>query len=1013
MRRLNNIMWGVAFAVSLAAAYGGQSLVLTNSAPISTAPLSGNSVYSSVNNWRIEGQFDNLLTPSAFAGLWELDSAFSIKILISPTNDLILRGYNNNEGTSLSLGSSTSVRFVAQRNSVSGKYTLEAWNMETGAYTYAEGNIQTTGSADFRSARFSIGSFYEAQNPNVHLGHLRWYSSVRATNGPPPPLSTTTYGNLLDYEFEGNLNDSGPQHTSFSLAGGPTYASTVSYPPGVLLSNPPISQRAGESMSLNGTASFSNSDSPAIACTWQLIAGTGIWNNQDQCLTTLTPPVAGTYIVRLRVADSQGRSQTKEFTVGAVATDENGGVILPNATISSLLGPMVRYGTNPWGWADNRHKAVADHQVSHLDTFFPDYWNTASPNGTVAVVSGSTEVTGTGTQFQTDFCGGAGSTTPVAATRGIYIWYASPDYPGQYGRGRYLVQSCESQEHLTLTWAFSHKNGSSSGLSFRVVNPDTDEFPWVFSGIPANYYDNVLALYKLYYLTGQETYRNAARALAQRFWTGPNWDMGASYNTNQLGGRYITAGPARGQAVTGLIVWALESNTNIWPGVHHLWDYWMAVAQLQIGWGQMGDIREMGYITSGLSLCAHYDPDPTYRANCGAAVNNLIDNLWGPLEVDGHWRATAITRFFAGSGVSVHVVDGSPQITLNGSATWSESDFSHDHSFDRWAWFINDPNNVGLAGKQNSDVGDTVAYRVLGLTDATHAVLTSNYNSGACPAPDGCNKGMALTVQPGFGTSPFMLGLAMGGMGTYVYDYYASIGDTVHANRVKRFVADGVNWLSSTGFDMSNTALYQGRDFLSCEPNPGASQYCWATGARSLAGEAMLAFSADYMLNQSSLTFDTMERLYQGIFAKPGYSAPYTLDGTYLVDIDDPGVPGAYMLSNSAQSNKWLGFFFGYGGATAWPLARIGGVDRTPARTITVPLNLSSVPGSTQARLTVTAPTGTSVQTLCSESPCTISVDDRQGNHQLRIDYLSSTGELLAPGETSLLTVRPSPSRRR
>lgn len=1012
MRRLNNIVRVVGFVAGVSSAYGGQSLVLTNTTPTSNTTLTGNSVYANVSSWRLEGQLDNLVAPSAFAGIWELDSVFNIKVLISPTKDLIFRGYNNSEGTALALGSSTSIRFVAQRNTATGKYILEVWDMETGIYKQAEGNIQTAGNADFRSQRFSIGSFSEPQNPTVRIGHLRWYSSIRATNGPPPPLSTTSYGNLLDYEFEGNLNDSGPQHITASMSG-PVYTGTATYPPGVLLSNPPVSQRAGESLSLNGTASFSNSDSPAITCTWQLIQGTGMWSNQDQCLAAFTPPVAGTYVVRLRVADSQARSQTKEFTVGAVATDENGAVILPSAAISSLLGPMARYGTNPWEWADNRHKAVADHQVNNLDTFFPAYWNTANPNGTVSVVHGSTEVNGTGTQFQTDFCGGTGNTMPVAATRGIYIWYASPEHAGQFGRGRYVVQSCESQEHLTLTWAYSHTNGSSSGLNYLVVNPDTAEFPWVFSGIPANYYDNVLALYKLYYLTGQATYRNAARTLAQRFWTSPNWDMGASYNTNQVGGRYITAGPARGQAVTGLIVWALESNTNIWPGVHHLWDYWMFVAQFQIGAGQMGDIRELGYITSGLALCARYDPDAAYRANCGAAVNNLIDDLWTPLEVDGHWRATAITRYFAGSGISVRVVDGSSQITLNGPAAWVESDFSHNQSFDRWAWFITDPNNVNLAGKQNSDVGDTVAYRVQSLTDPTHAVLTSNYNSGSCPAPDGCNKGMALTVQPGFGTSPFMLGLAMGGMGTFVYDYYAGIGDTVHANKVKQFVADGVNWLSSTGFDMGNVALYQARDFMSCEPNPGANQYCSATGARSLAGEAMLAFSADYILNQSNLTFDTMDRLYQGVFAKPGYAAPFTLDGTYLVDIDDPGVPGAYMLSNSALSNKWLGFFFGYGGATAWPSARIGGVDQTPARTISIPLNLSSVPGSTQARLTVTAPTGVSVETLCTESPCTISVDDRQGNHQLRVDYLSGTGEVLAPGQTTLLAVRPAPSRRR
>jgi hypothetical protein len=140
------------------------------------------------------------------------------------------------------------------------------------------------------------------------------------------------------------------------------------------------------------------------------------------------------------------------------------------------------------------------------------------------------------------------------------------------------------------------------------------------------------------------------------------------------------------------------------------------------------------------------------------------------------------------------------------------------------------------------------------------------------------------------------------------------------------------------------------------------------------------------------------------MWCKPESVCPYPASGTYLTDIDDPGTPGSYMFDPSSQSNKWLGFFFGYGLASFWPAAREG-ANAPIMRSVAVSFDLTSVSGAAQARIIVTAPSGAASTTICTASPCVIQVDARQGNHQIRIDYLSALGVLIERGSDSVLPV--------
>lgn len=1007
---------GLASLLSLST-LASNSLVLNSSSRVQAA-LPNLSAYSALRDWRIEGQADNWVNQGTRVGLWEIDSSASVTI--TAENALQFLGFHN-EGVSIPLKSTTSFRWVAQSNTATGKYTLELWDQQTGNYTYAEVAMNSTASVDRRNYRVSIGSFYEPTSPVIHLGFVRWYSSTRPLGGAPPALLTVDFAELMDFEFERSLLDLSPSalYLAFSV-GSAEYATTASFAPAVNLGATPLTARAGKPIQLDASGSFSNSDSPGVSCIWSdTVRGShSVWTGQFTCTPTVVPSVFGTYNLRVTVIDLLGQRSTKDFKIGAVATDDNDVVIVPDARIGTILGPMIRFGANPWSWFDNRQKKLADNQIALMNTVWADYWNTPSSHGTVSVTAGSVTVNGSGTSFQDDFCGGAGNTTPADASSIIYFWYPSTDYPGETGRGRYTVVQCNSQTQLTISQPYIH-SATGNSLPYTVVNQH-QEANWVYAPIPGNYYDNVLAFYNLYYRTGLDTYRDAARVLASRFWTGPNFDRGQNYNFERLGGTWSIAGPGRGQSVTGLALWGLETGTDVWKGLHYVWNSWALFSDYTRNGGQMGNIREHGYFDAGLALCMLFDPDDTYsKGICPTALSTTIRTLWAPLETqDGAWTNTEVdVGLLASDGsISVTVVDGSPNITLTNqynvslgsycaiNTGWCPEMFSNSGTLmDRWLWFITNPRNVNLSGNSSAAVGDTTVYKVSSVVDGTHAVLSKPYSDSKCPAPNGCKKGLVASHIAGFGTQPFMLGLAIGVFADYVYKALVYQNMLDDAATVRQFVVDGAKWLSTTGYDPKSGGLWGARGFLNCEPDPSVDPYCQSGAV--LNGEAMRGYSAAYLLTGDPAIKAAGDRLYQRQWCKPGWSCPLPADGSYLQEIDDP--PGGYMINNSALSNKWFGFFFGYGFGAAWPAARISGVAPVASRDYSIPVNLGAVPSAAKLQATTIGPDGKQQVTTCLPPACQIRVDARQGDSLLRIDYLNNAGLVVRPGDFAVMPVNP------
>jgi len=116
-----------------------------------------------------------------------------------------------------------------------------------------------------------------------------------------------------------------------------------------------------------------------------------------------------------------------------------------------------------------------------------------------------------------------------------------------------------------------------------------------------------------------------------------------------------------------------------------------------------------------------------------------------------------------------------------------------------------------------------------------------------------------------------------------------------------------------------------------------------------------------------------------------------------------PCIPGGYVFSNLGKN---FGEAFGAPGIDNELAWRLGGLAAAVNRTLWVSFNTAGVPQATQARITLTQPSGVTVTQTCSASPCAVQADARQGNHVAQLVYLSASGQPLATGDPMVLVVQ-------
>jgi hypothetical protein len=357
-----------------AIAFGGQSIQL------STQTVSNTSIPAQTpgNPWRIEFSIQNwsASVPSGHPMDGTAVGA-DVQFLSLGGGDIRLQVYSRaatgqgfcqitglgpggpNGGSSLYANLFVTIRF--QEDPVAMIDTCQAWDIN-GNLVFNQ-SFPYTANSGSNSAGATVGSLGSLANI-LSIAYFRMYTCTVPTNGRPPVTADTLSCALVFWSFDGNLSDaSGNNYTGHISSGSPVFVPTPGqnlvvavlqtvYAPGWTNT---VSFRAGVPSLLNGGASYSQADgSAAVQCFWQLLAGPSAlsWSANNSCTPTLTGLIFGDYTFQLVATDVNGNQATATQDIGAVATDMNGVVVNANPLVDALLGPMIAWGQNPWGFQD-------------------------------------------------------------------------------------------------------------------------------------------------------------------------------------------------------------------------------------------------------------------------------------------------------------------------------------------------------------------------------------------------------------------------------------------------------------------------------------------------------------------------------------------------------------------------------------------------------------------------------------------------------------------------------------
>ena len=811
-----------------------------------------------------------------------------------PTWDQVARGQNTT-----TTGSDITIR--VQRDVANSRYTLEACNVATGVCTYDPHFSQINA---FSNPSFGNQQWYI--KPGRSVAFLRWYSSV-VPMGTPIPL--TGEGDLANWDFERSAVDS-VHGLAFAALGDAvvSYIPTPSYGP---ICNAGTSQsfRAGYAGTLDGSKSQSL-DETSLNLTWQQLSGptTVTWSDRTGVSPTIGEIVAGEYMFQLQVKTSNYQPATCTVTHAAVATDDNDVVLTGNTTIDTLIGPQIRFGASPWPWFDDRHRAAADVRIAYMDTDYPAYWENEN-SGTVSATHGSASVTGYGTTFLSSVCDGTGK-----GLASIVIQYPHTDGRG-VGYVKLAVARCASDTSLTLSTAYPAYSAYPAPFPDAVAQhwgDDRGRAWWPYTAAPSNYYDNVAAFYSLYYRSGLTAYRTAARKLADRFWKSPEVDRG---RFPEFVGRMASP--------LGLILRSIDDPpSDITAGLHQFWDFVgkyigkdndLPAFDYQWGYGELWDIREVGYHLNHIAYCALVDPDPAYRTKCRRWLGQAISQLFQPRQQpDGSWGQPY--GRMSDAGVNSWVAPLSSALLTNGSAavTGVGTSWTQAH-FPAYIWFTN--LNPAAVPQKGGD-GDSVAYRAT-WSSATSLTLDRPYEGTT--GTHGWQTSESSYV--GYGVQPFMEGILSIG-----FDLAAkalAVDDHANAALAARFHLDTVNWLMSVGYQASTRGMYYMARSPSCTGAAYTHSLC--DGGQDFNFETNLAAARAFVRTRHSAYRDFSDLMFNDYWAKPG-TCP--VDSTlclpspvYGSAFDDNGY---YMTAAGAggRGSKWFGGAWGFSGLASIPALR-------------------------------------------------------------------------------------------
>ena len=837
------------------------------------------------------------------------------------------------------------------------RFYLDAWSTASGAYfpgycANPGGNLYGCPMAAVQPGSWpGQGLLGDDNRTDALVAWIKWYSTLGTGDAIPRSFDVA---DLADWTFDNTLVNSARAGLNISISG-PNYFTTTPFPPVAqprFLAAPAwtnwISPRAGFPVQLDASASYSNtSDIPGgLTFTWSQVDGpTQLFiDNPNSPRPVINGMVAGTYNLAVVVTDSNRLAATSVLSFGAVASDENGVVIQRDPWVDRILGPQLRFGLSPWPWFDERQKKLTEFYGSLLDTDpgYAEYWDATPIPGSLTLTAGSAIVTGVGTAFLTTFnCNG----TDELVAR----------WNGGVNRVQLGVNSCQSNTQLTVHVPWN-RGPTETGLAFNRGGPDAAR--WYSNATSNNFYDNVMGHYAMYYRTGHVRYLTAARRLADAWWRFPPIDQGK----NATSGYSLLP---RNRSLTGLFLRGLDGRPEILDGMRALWENDQGVVKAP-NW-QAEDIREHGYAHYSYALAALYDRDPVNRAKYASYLTEGLANKWSAAARLQNVSATETVTWIPPLGFrpgTVTVQTGST--TVVGNATNWDAGSTCSLNYD-WLYLE----------------GDVRAYRCQYVSPTVLRLLSPYLG------PSASNKRHQQANLVGAGTQPFMQGIA----GQAMLAHAEVSGEALPA----RYGAAASQWLRFFGYRAATGGIYFGRLFPMCEPTPDTVAVCTLdadglAAGRFLAGEIMGFLGKAYLVSKDDAIKALGDSLMTANFSKPGFPGLLTSGTVYNENFDDNA------LIFTAKKAKDFGFWWGFGGAPGWLGARLGGPQ--PPQMVRNAINfiLDQIADSTSIRVKVLAPNAALREYRCTESPCMVDLDKRQGGHWITVDYLGSGDEVVAPG---------------
>ncbi|MCC6264693.1 MAG: hypothetical protein IT169_14035 [Bryobacterales bacterium] len=262
---------------------------------------------------------------------------------------------------------------------------------------------------------------------------------------------------------------------------------------------------------------------------------------------------------------------------------------------------------------------------------------------------------------------------------------------------------------------------------------------------------------------------------------------------------------------------------------------------------------------------------------------------------------------------------------------------------------------------------------------------------------------MAPANLPGNGTQPFMMGIVAWAQ-YLAADALDGYNNTAAAN-YRAIGSKSVDWIWNYGRNPATKGLRYGVEFSNCTSMDFPSAYgCWENDSnyeRAYNIETIGAFARRYLVSRDPSDLAMGDTQYTDTYAKTGYATPFAGDGHWNTATDE----GSYNFSYALQTKNY-GQAWGIGGGQTWPAARLGGASRPIPREMSLGFLLSSVQGAVAARIRTTSASGLVETTICGNtSPCRLTLDRRQAAYWMVMEYISSTGAVLAASEPQVIRV--------